>query len=168
MSRTRRSISAAGTRWSLSDVAGHLALFFIMLFATVEAADMLGFQGVRDLLETFIAFGSDILLGLVIFVVGYWLSNIAATAIQRANPEHGIGLARIARVAILGLVLAMGLRAMGIADDIVNLAFALVLGAIAVAVAIAIRVGGRDAARRIANRWADQILDRGKGSDRRE
>lgn len=158
----------ANNRWSLSDVAGHLALFFIMLFATVEAADMLGFAGVRDLLETFIAFGSDILLGLVIFVVGYWLANLAATAVQRANPDHGVGLSRIARVAILGLVIAMGLRAMGIADDIVNLAFALVLGAIAVAVAIAFGVGGRDAAGRIANRWADQILNRGKGGDPRE
>ena len=159
------TVAPASNRWSLSDVAGHLALFFIMLFATVEAADMLGFDGMRDLLETFIAFGSDILLGLVIFVVGYWLANIAATAIQRANPDHNIGLARIARVAILGLVIAMGLRAMGIADDIVNLAFALVLGAIAVAVAIAFGVGGRDAAGRIANRWADQILNRGKDRD---
>ncbi|MBS0217683.1 MAG: mechanosensitive ion channel [Proteobacteria bacterium] len=158
----------ANNRWSLSDVAGHLALFFIMLFATVEAADMLGFDGVRDLLETFIAFGSDVLLGLVIFVVGYWLANVAAAAIQRANPDHNVGLSRIARVAILGLVIAMGLRAMGIADDIVNLAFALVLGAIAVAVAIAFGVGGRDAAGRIANRWADQILTRGKGGDRGE
>ncbi|MBS0200015.1 MAG: mechanosensitive ion channel [Proteobacteria bacterium] len=159
------TVAPASNRWSLSDVAGHLALFFIMLFATVEAADMLGFDGVRDLLETFIAFGSDILLGLVIFVVGYWLANIAATAIQRANPDHNIGLARIARVAILGLVIAMGLRAMGIADDIVNLAFALVLGAIAVAVAIAFGVGGRTAAGRIADRWADQILNRGKDRD---
>lgn len=158
----------ANARWSLSDVAGHVALFFIMLFATVEAADMLGFAGVRDLLETFIAFGSDILLGLVIFAVGYWLANLAATAIQRADPEHGVGLSRIARVAILGLVIAMGLRAMGIADDIVNLAFALVLGAIAVAVAIAFGVGGRGAAGRIADRWADQILGRGRGGDPRE
>ncbi|MBS0226735.1 MAG: mechanosensitive ion channel [Proteobacteria bacterium] len=158
----------ANTRWSLSDVAGHLALFFIMLFATVEAADMLGFDGVRDLLETFIAFGSDILLGLVIFVVGYWLANVAATAIQRANPDHNAGLSQIARVAILGLVIAMGLRAMSIADDIVNLAFALVLGAVAVAVAIAFGVGGRAAAGRIADRWADQILNRGKGGDRHE
>lgn len=159
----------ANNRWSLSDVAGHLALFFIMLFATVEAADMLGFAGVRDLLETFIAFGSDILLGLVIFVVGYWLANAAATAVQRANPEHGTLLSRITRFAILGLVIAMGLRAMGIADDIVNLAFALVLGAIAVgaslAFAISFGVGGRDAAGRIANRWADRILARGKDGD---
>ncbi|RMH87718.1 hypothetical protein EBB59_12615 [Lysobacter pythonis] len=145
---------------SLSDFAGKLALFFIMLFATVEAADLLGFTGVRDLVATFIAFGADILLGLVIFVVGYWLANLAAEAIQRANPGNAVGLSRIARIAILGLVIAMGLRAMGIADDIVNLAFTLVLGAVAVAVAIAFGIGGREAAGKLANRWAGQYLDK--------
>lgn len=144
---------------SLSQLGGRIALFFIMLFATVEAAALLGFAGVRDLLETFIAFGADILLGLVIFVVGYWLANLAATAIQRANRENAVGLARIARVAILGLVIAMGLRAMGIADEIVNLAFGLVFGAVAVAVALAFGLGGRDAAGRVAQRWADRYLD---------
>src|SRR5690606_14443718 len=34
----------------LSEFAGRVALFFIMLFATVEAAHRLGFTGVRDLL----------------------------------------------------------------------------------------------------------------------
>lgn len=145
---------------SLSDFAGKVALFFIMLFATVEAADLLGFVGVRDLMQTFIAFGADILLGLVIFVIGYWLANLAANAIQRANPGNAVGLSRIARVAILGMVLAMGLRAMGIADDIVNLAFALVLGAVAVAVALAFGLGGREAAGRIAERWSRDYLAR--------
>lgn len=145
---------------SLSDFVGGVALFFIMLFATVEAADLVGFAGVRDLVATFIAFGADILLGLVIFVVGYWLANLAAEAIQRANPGNSVGLSRIARTAILGLVIAMGLRAMGIADDIVNLAFALVLGAVAVAVAIAFGVGGIEGARKITTRWADRHLDR--------
>ena len=46
----------------------------------------------------------------------------------------------------VGLVLAMGLRSMGIADDIVNLAFAFTLGAVAVAVALAFGLGGREAA----------------------
>jgi hypothetical protein len=96
---------------SLSALAGHVALFFIMLFATVEAASLLGFAGVRGLLETFIAFGADILLGLVIFVVGYWLANLAAEAIRRTSRDNSAGLSRIARVAILGLVIAMGLRA---------------------------------------------------------
>jgi hypothetical protein len=161
---TTATADTGGT--SLSDLAGHLALFFIMLFATVEAAALLGFGGVRDLLETFIAFGADILLGLVIFVVGYWLANVAAEAIQRANPDRAIGLSRIARVAILGLVIAMGLRAMGIADEIVNLAFGLVLGAVAVAVALAFGLGGREAAGQVANRWARQYLDRDSGPPR--
>ncbi|GAA4859548.1 mechanosensitive ion channel [Luteimonas vadosa] len=149
---------------TLSALAGHVALFFIMLFATVEAAALLGFDGVRDLLETFIAFGADILLGLVIFVVGYWLANVAAEAIQRANPDRAVGLSRIARVAILGLVIAMGLRAMGIADEIVNLAFGLVLGAVAVAVALAFGLGGREAAGKVAQRWSDDYL---RGKDNR-
>ena len=151
-------------RLTLSELVGKVALFFIMLFATVEAAAMLGFAGVHELLEMFIAFGADILLGLVIFVVGYWLADLAARAIERANPE-GRGMARIARVAILGLVVAMGLRAMGVADDIVNLAFGLVLGAVAVAVALAFGLGGREAAGKVAQRWADAYLARQRTRD---
>lgn len=147
---------------SLSAFAGKVALFFIMLFATVEAAHRLGFIGVRDLLATFIAFGADVLLGAAILVIGYWLADLAARAIQRANPDGRTGLARIARVAILGLVLAMGLRAMGIADDIVNLAFGLVLGAVAVASALAFGLGGREAAGKLTDRWAQDYLDRRK------
>lgn len=146
-----------GTR--VSALGGKLALFFIMLFATVEAAALLGFGGINDLLEQFIAFGADVLLGLVILAVGWWLADVAARAIERANPDAR-GMARIARFAILGLVIAMGLRAMGVADDIVNLAFGLVLGAIAVATALAFGLGGRDAAGKIAQRWADDYLQR--------
>jgi hypothetical protein len=149
--------SAGGMR--VSALGGKLALFFIMLFATVEAAALLGFAGINDLLEQFIAFGADVLLGLVILAVGYWLADVAARAIERANPEAR-GMARIARVAILGLVIAMGLRAMGVADDIVNLAFGLVLGAVAVATALAFGLGGRDAAGKLAQRWADDYLQR--------
>ncbi len=144
---------------SLSELGGRVALFFIMLFATVEAAGLVGFDGVHGLLEDFIAFGADVLLGLVIFVVGFWLADLAAKAVERANPDSR-SLAQIARVAILGLVLAMGLRAMGVADDIVNLAFGLILGAIAVAVALAFGLGGREAAASVANRWASRYLSR--------
>ncbi|HEY4582435.1 MAG TPA: mechanosensitive ion channel [Lysobacter sp.] len=150
---------AAGSGGTLSSFAGKLALFFIMLFATVEAASMLGFGGINALLQQFIDFGADVLLGLVILGVGWWLADVAGRAIERANPD-GRSLARIVRFAIIGLVTAMGLRAMGVADDIVNLAFGLVLGAIAVAAALAFGLGGRDAAGRIAQRWANEYLER--------
>lgn len=138
---------------SASGFVGKVALFFAMLFAAVEAANQLGFLQVGDIVATFIRFGGDVLLGSVILVIGFWLAGLAHEAIDRAAGPNSRGLARIARFAILGLVVAMGLRAMGIADDIVNLAFGLTLGAIAVAVALSFGLGGREAAGKLMEHW---------------
>ncbi len=136
-----------------SRLVAMLLLFFAMLFATVEAANRLEFTQVRDVVTLFIKFGGNILLGSVILVVGYWLANLAQSAIRRADTTHSESLAGIARIAILGLVIGMGLRAMGIADDIVNLAFLLTFGAVAVAVALSFGLGGREAAGRQMEYW---------------
>ena len=141
-----------------SALVGRIALLFAMLFAIVEAGNQLGFHRFSDMIMTFIEFAGDVLLGSAILIIGFMLANVAYEAITRASGEaRGTMLARIARLAILGIVLAMGLRAMGIADDIVNLAFGLTLGAIAVAVALAFGLGGREAAGRLASRWADRL-----------
>lgn len=141
----------------VSVVAGRTALFFAMLFAVAEAAGRVGFEQVRTLVATFIEFGGDVLLGGAILVIGYWLADLAAGAIERSGSTYARGSARIARFAILGLVLGMGLRAMGIADDIVNLAFGLTLGALAVAFALAFGLGGREAAGKLADHWLSRL-----------
>ena len=134
-----------------------LVLFFAMLFATVEAANRLEFTQVRDVVTLFIRFGGNVLLGAMILTIGFWLANVAYHAIRRADTTHSEGLANIGRVAILGLVIAMGLRAMGIADDIVNLAFLLTFGAVAVAVALSFGLGGREAAGRQMEYWLAKL-----------
>ena len=111
----------------------------------------------RDVVTTFIKFGGDVLLGAVILAIGFWLATLVHTAIARSSGEHAQNLARIARLAILGLVIAMGLRAMGIADDIVNLAFGLTFGAVAVAVALSFGLGGREAAGRQMEYWLSKL-----------
>jgi Conserved TM helix len=136
-----------------SRIVSTLVLFFAMLFATVEAANRLGFTQVRDVVTLFIKFGGNVLLGGAILTIGFWLANVAHDAIHRADTTHSESLAGIARVAILGLVIAMGLRAMGIADDIVNLAFLLTFGAVAVAVALSFGLGGREAAGKQMEHW---------------
>ena len=140
-----------------SNLVGWLLLFFAMLFATVEAANRLEFTQVRDVVTTFIEFGGHVLLGGVILVVGFWLANVAYLAISRASGERTAGLAQVARLAILGLVIAMGLRAMGIADDIVNLGFLLTFGAVAIAVALSFGLGGREAAGRQMEHWLSKL-----------
>jgi hypothetical protein len=98
-----------------------------------------------------------VLLGAAILVIGFWLANIAHDAIRRASGEQRVGLAQLARIAIVGLVIAMGLRAMGIADDIVNLAFGLTFGAVAIAIALSFGLGGREAAGRQMEHWLSQL-----------
>jgi hypothetical protein len=142
---------AGPTRPSL--LAQWAVMFFAMLFAVVEAADQLGFGQVRDVVTTFITFSGDIVLGSMILVVGFWLSNLAYRAIDKASGEQSSGLAAVARIAILGVVIAMGLRAMGIANEIVQLAFGLSFGAVAVAVALSFGLGGREPAGKLMEHW---------------
>jgi hypothetical protein len=153
----RIGMAHAFERTPASTAVGRVALFFAMLFASVEAASQLGFSQVSDIVSTFIRFGGDILLGSAILVIGFWLANVAYDAIDRASGASTKGLARVGRYAILALVIAMGLRAMGIADDIVNLAFGLTLGAVAVAVALAFGLGGREAAGKMMEHWLSQL-----------
>ncbi len=149
-------LSHAFAKTALSRVVGRVALFFVMLFAGVEAANQLGFSQVSGLVAQFVAFGADVLMGCVILSVGFWLANLAHRAIDKAAGARSRGLAGAARVGILALVLAMGLRAMGLADDIVNLAFGLTMGAVAVAVALAFGLGAREAAGELAKDWLRQ------------
>jgi hypothetical protein len=142
----------------ISGAVGTLIIFFTMLFAISEAAHRLGLEQVSGLISMFIHFGSNILLGAVILVIGFWLANIVANALQRGEHNCSRWLGSLVRILILGLVIAMGLRAMGIADSIVNLAFGLTLGSVAVAFALAFGLGGRQPAERLLT----DLLDKAK------
>ena len=135
-----------------SQLVGAVIIFFAMLFASVEAANRLEFSQVRDVVTMFIEFGGQILLGGVILMVGFWLANLAYGTLSRLSGGKPTA-ANIVRFGIIGLVIAMGLRAMGIADDIVNLAFGLTLGAIAIAIALSFGLGGREAAGKQMEHW---------------
>ncbi|MGP4714781.1 MULTISPECIES: mechanosensitive ion channel [unclassified Psychrobacter] len=140
----------------VSDVVGYAIIFFAMLFAAVAAADLLGFEPISAIITMFIAFGANIILGAIILFIGFWLANIIAGVVERSEQGSQF-LANIVRVLIMGLVLAMGLKAMGIADSIVNLAFGLTLGAVAVAFALSFGLGGQEAAARFLRKMQDKM-----------
>jgi len=142
-------------------MVGKLIVFFVMLFAVVESASVLGFTQVAGLVDRFIQFGGQVLLGVVIIAVGLWMANLAHGAIVRFGRPQAALMANLARFAILGMVFAMGLRAMDLANEIVDAAFYLTLGAIAVAVALSFGLGGREAAGKQMEYW----LARTRGGD---
>jgi len=144
-----------GEKTSFARLCGTILFFFIMLAATVSAVEQLEMPQLTATLGEFLVFASQILLGLAILAVGNFIATLAYNALTQTADNRGI--ASIARFAILGLVLAMGLRAMGIADDIVDLAFGLTLGSVAVAVALAFGLGGREAAGRQMEYWLKRL-----------
>lgn len=143
-----------GESTSLSNIASKLAFFFLMFTGVITAMDTLGFASLSGLLNNLLEMSGQIFFGLIILAVGNWISNLAFTALSKS--EDGAFVASLARYAILALFLAIALNTMGIAGNIVNLAFGLTLGAIAVAVALSFGLGGREA----AGKTMESILSR--------
>ena len=138
---------------SPSQIAATVVLVLVMLFAFIEAAELLGFDEVAGLAAQFTLFAGHVALGLVIFGAGLYLANWAAEAVLTLDKPHSGLLAWITKVAILLLAGAMALQEIGLAEQIISLAFGLLLGALAVAAAIAFGIGGRDVAARRLKEW---------------
>ncbi len=136
-------------------LVGGAIMFFSMLAAATAAVNVLGIDIISNVFARVLEFGGGILVGGVILIVGNFLGTLAHEKVSAAGSS---GLANIARIAILGLVLAMGLRSMGLADNIVNMAFGFTIGSVAVAAALAFGLGGTEAAKSLANSWAARIL----------
>lgn len=136
-----------------SEIAGYLVLVALMLFAIFEASGLLGFESLAEVMKELTVLGGHIILGLVIFGLGLYLANLAFTTIQASNTAQASLLSQVARVAVVVLAGSIALRTTGLANEIIELAFGLILGALALALAIAFGIGGRDIAARKLEEW---------------
>lgn len=136
-----------------SKVVAQLVLVAIMLFSAIEAARLLEFVAIAQILQEVLDLAGHVLFGGVIITVGVLLANFLAGMIDRSTGGADGFASSIVRWATIALATAMGLRFMGIADEIVILAFGLILGSAAVAAALAFGLGGREAARQLLDRW---------------
>ncbi len=136
---------------SLSSIVGYIIIVAIMLLAIVMAADLLGFTVLNELIASLTAFLAQVVLGVIIIAVGIFIANFIARILQSGGRSSTT--ATMVRIFIIILAVAIGLRAMGFANDIILLAFGLMLGAIAVAAAIAFGLGGRKTAGQLVERW---------------
>lgn len=143
-----------------SNIGGDIVMIAIMLFAFIEAASLLGFTNLASLTMEIMEIGGHILLGLAIIALGLYLGRAAANVIDRSQIKRSELLAMLARVAILILATAMGLRQMGLANEIIVTAFSLTLGALAVAFALAFGLGGREEAAEQVREWRRKLSER--------
>jgi len=132
-----------------SRVVGAVAMTAILLAAAIEASRRLGGDSISVLLFQVTELGGKVIFGTVIIVVGLFLARILANLVGSSTGEAGYAQT-IVKYAIIALFTAIGLTFMGLANEIVMMAFGLILGSAAVAAALAFGLGGRDwAAKRL-------------------
>ncbi|HSG43542.1 MAG TPA: mechanosensitive ion channel [Anaerolineales bacterium] len=139
---------------NLSNVVGYVVLVYVMLFAVQGTAETFGLDAIAGIVGSLIALGGNVLLGIVIFIAGVYLANVASNVITTAGGKDAAFLATLARWAILVFVAGIALTEAGVtlAGDVIQI----ILLAIGAAFALAFGLGGRDAASKQVEKWFDR------------
>jgi hypothetical protein len=116
---------------SPSSVVGYIVMVFIMLFAIIMAADLLGFAAVNEMIAVLTQFLGLVLLGAVVIGIGILVANFLANILRTGGRAES--LVSFVRISIIVLSVLLGIRAMGFANDLILLGFGLALGAAAIA-----------------------------------
>lgn len=143
-----------------SEIVGYLVLVAIMLFASIEAAGLLGFDVLSELIAQLTVLFGKVIVSVVIFGIGLYLASLAKEVVESSGGPQSELLAKLARIAILILAGAIALRQLGVADEIIVIAFGVLVGSIALTGVIAFGLGGRDLASRELSEWIDKMKNK--------
>jgi hypothetical protein len=124
-----------------SKLIGNAVFVAIVLFGLMEAFRQLNFAYGSRMMAEILALLGSVIFGAVIIAASVAIAKAVSAVIRASGGASGDITAKVVQIAIIVLGTAIGLRFMGLADDIINLAFALAFG-----------LGGRDAARVIMQR----------------
>ncbi|MEM9272758.1 MAG: mechanosensitive ion channel [Cyanobacteria bacterium P01_F01_bin.143] len=143
-----------------SEFAGLILFVAIMLFAIKEALSLLGNDALEEIVGVIIALAGQVVIAGIFFAIGLFFAQWVYKLIIASGTNQANLLAQAARAIIIIFVGAMSLSRVGVAPDIVNLAFGLLLGAVAVAIALAFGLGGRDVAKEQLRSWVNSIKEK--------
>jgi hypothetical protein len=150
-----RSVGALGISSETANpsrTVGTVVMIAILLFFAVKAAELLQSPIIAAMLAQILELGSRVLFGAVIILAGVGIGRLVSGLVGGGTPGW---LPTILNWAIIALSVAIGLRFMGLANEIVIIAFASIIGSAAVAAALAFGLGGRPTAHKLLERWTD-------------
>ncbi len=128
-------------KFSLSKLAGTIVNVIVVIFFVVEGLNVLQLEVLTNIGTVVIGYMPALLSAVIIAVVAFFASSVAEKSLKK-NGKNTYAI--IAKVAIFTVAGFMILSQLGIAAEIVNTAFKLVLAAVAIAVALAFGLGGKE------------------------
>ncbi|WP_185790715.1 mechanosensitive ion channel [Bhargavaea beijingensis] len=142
---------SAGAGISLSAIIGTIVQIVVIVLFAAEALQLVGLDFMTGLATAIFAYLPMVVAAVVILAVGFWLANLAERfvgSILKGPSGQPHVLRYVAKYAILAFAFFMALSQLGIAPMIINTAFLLILGGLALAFGLAFGLGGREHASR--------------------
>jgi uncharacterized oligopeptide transporter (OPT) family protein len=153
-----QAVERSGTHLNPTRVLANLVFWFVMFAVILLAANALGLDTLANVMGTLVSYIPSVIAAVVIIIVGIVLGGFVEGFIAAsAGAVHGgRSLARVGRISVILLSVFMALQELGIATEIVNTAFAILFGAVALAMALAFGLGNRDLAGEITREWYER------------
>ena len=143
-------------KFLLSKTIAYIVKYVILIFFVVQSLNVLKLDLLTKIGSAIIAYMPYALSTIIVLGLALLLANYIEKVILAKFPTSKAS-ALIAKVAIITVGIFLSLYQLGIATQIVNAAFIIILGALAVAFAVAFGIGGRDFASHILQKLEDKI-----------
>lgn len=154
--------SSRASTLGLTNIIGTVVQIIVILLFVVEALQVVNLYFMVTLATGVFAYLPMVLAAIVILAVGFWLATLAERfvgSIMKKQSGAPHVLRYIAKYAILAFAFFMALSQLGIAPAIINAAFILILGGVALAFGLAFGLGGREHASRYLTEMESSLQD---------
>lgn len=129
--------------FSLSKAIGEVVKYIIVLLFIVQAIDVIKLDVLHSVGEAIIAYLPFIISAIIIMGVALFFATWVESFMKKKYPKANLTTI-IVKAAIIIVAIFMTLIQLDIATSIVNAAFIIILGALAIAFAISFGIGGRE------------------------
>ncbi|MDQ3670306.1 MAG: hypothetical protein M3377_08530 [Actinomycetota bacterium] len=132
-------------------LVGRLAFWALFLGVIALAVSVLGINALTDFVAAIFAYLPNVIAAVLIFVVAGAIAAGVAALVARTMGDTPTGkvIASVVPILIMAIAGFMILDQLKIAEDIVMITYAALIGAIALGLALAFGLGGRDVAARM-------------------
>ena len=159
---------------SVANGVGRVVFWLIFIFFLFSAIGALKIPAVTGFMNQVLAYLPNVIVAIAIFVVAALVSGAVAGSVAKVMGDTPTGkiVAVVVPAVVMVIAMFMILEQLQIAPEIVRIAFAAVMGALALGLALAFGLGGRGVAERLledayrngqqAKQQARQDLEQGR------
>ncbi len=153
-----QAVERSGSHLNPARVIANLLFWVVMFAVLLVAAGAIGLDSLANVFTELMSYIPSVIAAIVIIILGIVLGGFVGGLIMASagGLYGGPWLARTGRGGVIVLAVFMSLQELGIATDIVTMAFGILFGAVALALSLAFGLGNRDLAAEITREWYER------------